>query len=178
MNSQKASSIWVVATAHFCSTFFEVIRNAPARRNAARLSIAPGWCGLMKVLRVTRANLTKADIWAKVTWGNTGRPDALARVFNENYGIALEDSLNGTFLSQPLVMGRTRFAAGRSCEPINRCYSYRGKRLNNNGVGASLLEHLKRWSHSCDASTFSYRVAHRCTKTKRRRYRTLICYRI
>lgn len=97
-------------------------------------------------LRVTRANLTKADIWAKVTWGNIGRPDLLARDLSDNYGIALEDLLNvRTFLDhnrqwelpeQPLT-GRVSQSSGAYC--------YRGKRLNNNDVEASLLQHLRRW---------------------------------
>ncbi|HEY9679151.1 MAG TPA: hypothetical protein V6C76_14175 [Drouetiella sp.] len=97
-------------------------------------------------LRVTRANLTKADIWAKVTWGNIGRPDILARDLNENYGIALEDLLNvRTFLdhnrpwedpAEPLS-GRTSQSTG--------AYAYRGKRMSNNDVEASLLEHFRRW---------------------------------
>jgi hypothetical protein len=97
-------------------------------------------------LRVTRANLSKADIWAKVTWGNIGRPDLLARDLHDNYGIALEDLLNvRTFLdhnrqweppSVPLA-GRVSRSSGAYC--------FRGKRLNNNDVEASLLEHLRRW---------------------------------
>jgi hypothetical protein len=97
-------------------------------------------------LRVTRANLTKADIWAKVTWGNIGRPDLLARDLSDNYGIALEDLLNvRTFLDhnrpweQPAspLAGRTSRSTG--------AYAFRGKRLSNNDVEASLLEHFKRW---------------------------------
>jgi DNA-binding MarR family transcriptional regulator len=97
-------------------------------------------------LRVTRANLTKADIWAKVTWGNIGRPDLLARDLSDNYGIALEDLLNvRTFLDhnrpweQPAVplAGRVSQSSGAYC--------FRGRRLNNNDVEASLLEHFRRW---------------------------------
>jgi len=97
-------------------------------------------------LRVTRANLTKADIWAKVTWGNIARPDLLAIDLKEHYGIALEDLLNvRTFLdhnrpweepSEPLS-GRVSQTSGANCS--------RGKRLNNNDVEAGLLEHLRRW---------------------------------
>ncbi len=97
-------------------------------------------------LRVTRANLSKADIWAKVTWGDIGRPDLLARDLSDNYGIALEDLLNvRTFLDhnrpweQPAnpLAGRISQSTGAFC--------YRGRRLNNNDVEASLLEHFRRW---------------------------------
>jgi hypothetical protein len=97
-------------------------------------------------LRVTRANLSKADIWAKVTWGNIGRPDLLARDLNDNYGIALEDLLNvRTFLDhnrpwEPPAVSLT----GRVSESTG-AYAYRGRRLNNNDVEASLLEHFRRW---------------------------------
>ncbi len=98
-------------------------------------------------LRVTRANLTKADIWAKVTWGDIGNPDLLARDLKDNYGISLEDLLNvRTFLdhnrpwkppASPLT-GRVSQSSGAFCS--------RGKRLNNNDVEAGLLEHLCRWA--------------------------------
>lgn len=97
-------------------------------------------------LRVTRANLSKADIWAKITWGNIARPDLLARDLSDNYGIALEDLLNvRTFLDHnrpwepPAVLpaGRVGQSSGAYC--------YRGRRLNNGDVEASLLEHLRRW---------------------------------
>ncbi|MEQ1746533.1 MAG: class I SAM-dependent methyltransferase [Saprospiraceae bacterium] len=98
-------------------------------------------------LRVTRANLTKADIWAKVIWGDIGRPDLLARDLRDDYGIALEDLLNvRTFLDhnrpweppgQPLE-GRPSSSSG--------AYAYRGTRIGNNDVEASLLQHLRRWA--------------------------------
>lgn len=98
-------------------------------------------------LRVTRANLTKADIWAKVIWGDIGRPDLLARDLRDDYGIALEDLLNvRTFLDhnrpweapeQPL-QGRISTSTG--------AYAHRGRRISNNDAEASLLQHLRRWS--------------------------------
>ncbi|MEO0404986.1 MAG: class I SAM-dependent methyltransferase, partial [Bacteroidota bacterium] len=55
-------------------------------------------------LRVTRANLIQADIWAKVIWGDIGRPDILAKDLEEDYGIQLEDLLNvRTFLDHNRV---------------------------------------------------------------------------
>jgi SAM-dependent methyltransferase len=50
-------------------------------------------------LKVTRANLIKADIWAKVIWGDISRPDLFANDLKENYNIDLKDLLNvRTFL--------------------------------------------------------------------------------
>jgi hypothetical protein len=97
-------------------------------------------------LRVTRANLSKADIWAKVTWGNIGRPDLLARDLHENYGIALEDLLNvRTFLDHNRQWEPPSISLADRVSRSSGAYCFRGKRLNNNDVEASLLEHLRRW---------------------------------
>lgn len=45
-------------------------------------------------LKVTRANLIKADIWAKVLWGDIGKPDLLAQTLQEDYNIDLSNLLN------------------------------------------------------------------------------------
>lgn len=96
-------------------------------------------------LRVTRANLTKADIWAKVTWGDIGRPDILARDLSDNYGIALEDLLNvRTFLDHNRPWEPPQNKLGRVSQSSGS-YCYRGMRLNNQDVEASLLEHFRRW---------------------------------
>jgi hypothetical protein len=44
-------------------------------------------------LKVTQANLIKADIWAKVIWGDIGRPDLLSDDLMGNY-VDLKDLLN------------------------------------------------------------------------------------
>jgi SAM-dependent methyltransferase len=97
-------------------------------------------------LRVTRANLIKADIWAKVIFGDIGRPDLLAKDLQENYSIELKDLLNvRTFLDhnriwespQTITQGRISNSTG--------AYAHRGVRLSNNLVEDSLLEHLKKW---------------------------------
>lgn len=97
-------------------------------------------------LRVTRANLTKADIWAKVTWGDIGRPDLLARDLKENYKIALEDLLNvRTFLDHNRPWEPATHPLEDRLSQSTGAYCFRGKRLNNNDVEASLLEHFRRW---------------------------------
>jgi hypothetical protein len=97
-------------------------------------------------LRVTRANLTKADIWAKVIWGNIGRPDLLARDLSDNYGIALEDLLNvRTFLDHNRPWEPPALPLAGRVSQSSGAYCYRGARLNNNDVEAGLLEHLRRW---------------------------------
>ena len=96
-------------------------------------------------LKVTRANLIKADIWAKVIWGDIGRPDLLAKDLKEDYNIELIDLLNvRTFLDH----NRIWEAPKTENNPVSNssgAYAYKGQRLNNNNVEASLLEHLQKW---------------------------------
>ncbi|WP_343697841.1 class I SAM-dependent methyltransferase [Flavobacterium sp.] len=98
-------------------------------------------------LKVTRANLIKADIWAKVIWGDIGRPDLLSNDLKENYNIDLKDLLNvRTFLdhnriwSDPLHIKKDRVSQSTGA------FAYKGKRINNNLVEDNLLEHLQKWS--------------------------------
>ena len=96
-------------------------------------------------LKVTRANLIKADIWAKVIWGDIGRPDLLAADLKEDYNIDLLDLLNvRTFLDH----NRMWEAPKNNYDIISNssgAYASKGMRLSNNDVEASLLEHLGRW---------------------------------
>jgi hypothetical protein len=97
-------------------------------------------------LKVTRANLIKADIWAKVVHGDIGRPDLLARDLQENYGIDLKDLLNvRTFLDHnriwepPLVRDEGRVSTSTGA------FAFRGARLGNNEVEDNLKAHLINW---------------------------------
>lgn len=96
-------------------------------------------------LRVTRANLITADIWAKVIWGDIGRPDLLANDLKEDYNIELHDLLNvRTFLDH----NRTWEAPKLHYDFISAssgAYAYKGKHLKNNDVEASIMEHLSKW---------------------------------
>lgn len=98
-------------------------------------------------LKVTRANLIQADVWAKVIWGDIGRPDLLAKDLEEDYGINLKELLNvRTFLDhnriwsddQPSTEGRVSTSTG--------AFAHRGRRISNNEVEDNLLAHLKKWS--------------------------------
>ena len=96
-------------------------------------------------LKVTRANLIKADIWAKVIWGDIGRPDLLAADLKEDYNIELRDLLNvRTFLDH----NRVWEAPKQNYDFIGQssgAFASKGKRLANKNVEASLLEHLQKW---------------------------------
>ena len=96
-------------------------------------------------LRVTRANLIKADIWAKVIWGDIGRPDLLAEDLKDDYNIELNDLLNvRTFLDHNRIWENPK-QQNTVASKSSGAYAYIGERLNNNIVEASLLEHFKKW---------------------------------
>ncbi|MCT4630486.1 class I SAM-dependent methyltransferase [Winogradskyella sp.] len=101
-------------------------------------------------LKVTRANLIAADIWAKVIWGDIGRPDVLASDLKEDYNIDLQDLLNvRTFLDH----NRIWEAPNNDFDLVSTssgAFSTEGNRLSNNMVEASLLEHLSKWKPYVD----------------------------
>jgi len=96
--------------------------------------------------RVTRANLIQADIWAKVIWGDIGRPDKLAISLKEDYNIELSDLLNArTFLdhnriwSVPVEKDKNRVSTSTGA------FAHRGERISNNDVEDNLKEHFFKW---------------------------------
>lgn len=96
-------------------------------------------------LKVTRANLIKADIWAKVIWGDIGRPDLLAKDLNDDYNIDLKDLLNvRTFLDHNRIWETPKTITNRISTSTG-AYATQGERLNNSLVEDSLLEHLNKW---------------------------------
>ena len=96
-------------------------------------------------LKVTRSNLIKADIWAKVIWGDIGRPDILANDLKEDYNIDLKDLLNvRTFLDHNRIWEFPKKNTNR-VSISSGAYSHRGKWISNNLVEDSLLEHFRKW---------------------------------
>ena len=97
-------------------------------------------------LKITRANLIQADIWAKVMWGDIGNPELLANDLESNYNIDLKELLNvRTFLDHNRIWKDPEII-DTSRESISTgAYAYKGKRINNNIVEDSLLEHLNKW---------------------------------
>lgn len=98
-------------------------------------------------LKVTRANLIKADIWAKVIWGDIGRPDLLSKDLQENYNIDLKDLLNvRTFLDHNRIWEDPKEVSQTRSSESTGAFAFRGKRISNNLVEDNLLEHLAKWS--------------------------------
>ncbi|GGH43707.1 polyketide synthase [Mangrovimonas yunxiaonensis] len=96
-------------------------------------------------LKVTRANLIKADIWAKVIWGDIGRPDLLANDLAEDYNIKLSDLLNvRTFLDHNRIWEPPKHPT-KTISKSSGAYAHNGKRINNNLVEDSLREHFSKW---------------------------------
>lgn len=98
-------------------------------------------------LKVTRANLIKADIWAKVIWGDIGRPDLLSKDLEENYNIDLKDLLNvRTFLDHNRIWEDPKEISQTRISESTGAFAFRGKRISNNLVEDNLSEHLAKWS--------------------------------
>lgn len=96
-------------------------------------------------LKVTRANLIKADIWAKVIWGDIAEPEQLQKDIRANYDIKLSELLNvRTFLdhnrpwSEPVEENKHEASS-------TGAFASRGKRLSNAQVEQNLQEHLAKW---------------------------------
>jgi len=97
-------------------------------------------------LKVTRANLIQADIWAKVIWGDIGNPELLANDLKNNYDIELENLLNvRTFLDHNRIWNNPKSSASRISTSTG-AYAYQGKKLDNNLVAESLKEHIEKWT--------------------------------
>lgn len=98
-------------------------------------------------LKVTRANLIKADIWAKVIWGDISNPDQLAKDLTENYSIALGELLNvRTFLDHNRIWEQPDIIHKDRRSNSSGAFAYKGQRLDNALVEDNLLMHLRRWT--------------------------------
>ncbi|WP_313806955.1 class I SAM-dependent methyltransferase [Flavobacterium sp.] len=98
-------------------------------------------------LKVTRANLIKADIWAKVIWGDIGNPEGLAQDLQENYNIDLKDLLNvRTFLDHNRIWEDPKVPTANRVSTSTGAFAHRGRHITNNEVEDNLLEHFKKWS--------------------------------
>lgn len=97
-------------------------------------------------LKITRANLIQADIWAKVMWGDIGNPELLADDLQSNYNIDLKELLNvRTFLDHNRIWKDPEIIDASRNSISTGAYASKGKRINNNIVEDSLLEHLNKW---------------------------------
>ena len=97
-------------------------------------------------LRVSRANLIQANIWAKIIWGDIGNPALLAKDLKSNYDIQLENLLNvRTFLDHNRIWEEPKHKSSRMSSSTG-AYAFQGKKINNNLASQSLKEHFEKWS--------------------------------
>ncbi|MGB5693639.1 MAG: class I SAM-dependent methyltransferase [Flavobacteriaceae bacterium] len=98
-------------------------------------------------LQITRANLVKADIWAKVIWGDIGRPQELAETLKKAYDVNLGELLNvRTFLDHNRVWNTPQHPNPDRASESTGAFVSMGKRINNNLVEDSLREHFENWA--------------------------------
>ncbi len=98
-------------------------------------------------LKVTRTNIIQSEIWAKVIWGDIGRPDLLAKDLSENYGIQLKDLLNvRTFLDHNRIWSEPTSKTADRKSTSTGAFAFRGKRISTADVEDNLLEHFKKWA--------------------------------
>ncbi len=96
-------------------------------------------------LKVTRANLINADVWAKVIWGDIGNPKRLDDDLKEDYDMNLSDLLNvRTFLDHNRMWGEEEEALTNTSLSTG-AFASKGKLLSNNQVEANLKAHLSKW---------------------------------
>ena len=102
-------------------------------------------------LKVTRANLINADIWAKVIWGDIGNPDQLADKLQEDYNIALRDLLNvRTFLDHNRIWTEPKHKQNLTTSESTGAFAHRGRRISNTLVEQNLKEHFQKWQPYVD----------------------------
>ena len=98
-------------------------------------------------LDVTRSNIVMANIWAKVIWGDIGRPDLLAENLSENYGIELSELLNvRTFLDHNRIWEDPQIDVNNTISNSSGAFAFRGRRLSNEDVEANLKDHFSKWA--------------------------------
>ncbi|MBW2938681.1 class I SAM-dependent methyltransferase [Aureisphaera sp. CAU 1614] len=97
-------------------------------------------------LKVTRANLVKADIWAKVIWGDIANPSQLENDIQESYDIELSDLLNvRTFLDHNRPWKFPNNIETNRKSDSRGAFASCGDRLPNAIVEQNLKEHLENW---------------------------------
>ncbi|MGA0232504.1 MAG: class I SAM-dependent methyltransferase, partial [Saprospiraceae bacterium] len=97
-------------------------------------------------LKVTRRNIIKSEIWAKLVWGDIGDPQSLAQDLKDNFNILLEDLLNvRTFFDHNRIWKDIPKAKRIKTSTSQGAFAYKGMRINNNALEENLRQHLELW---------------------------------
>ena len=79
-------------------------------------------------------------------WGDIGRTDFLAKHLKDNYGINLKNLLNvRTFLDHNRIWETVKIKNKERISNSTGAFAFQGKRINNNEIEDSLLQHLQKW---------------------------------
>jgi len=97
-------------------------------------------------LKVSRANLIQANVWAKLMRGDIGDPKKLSEDLKDNYNQDLGDLLNvRTFLDHNRIWSEPD---NKNLDIISKstgAFAHRGERINNNKVEENLKDHFRKW---------------------------------
>jgi hypothetical protein len=98
-------------------------------------------------IEVAKENLSKADIWANVIFGDIGDPTQFATHLKNEYNLLAHDLLNvRSFLDH------NRQYEPPTCVEVGRmsrssgAFAYRGQRINNNVLEQNLVDHFRKWA--------------------------------
>ena len=98
-------------------------------------------------LKVSRANLIQAGIWAKIIWGDIGNPNQLAEDLNSKFNIDLKELLNvRSFLDHNRIWEEPKKKEHLRVSTSTGAFASNGKRLDNNFVSESLKQHFEKWT--------------------------------
>jgi SAM-dependent methyltransferase len=99
-----------------------------------------------KALEITRSNIVQNEIWAKVIFGDIGRPEMLAEELKQNYNIELVDLLNvRTFLDHNRIWETVDQADPNYISTSTGAFAFNGHRITNDLVEQNLIRHFERW---------------------------------
>ena len=99
-----------------------------------------------EALRVSRANIIQADVWAKFVHADISRPDLLAATLKSDYSIDLSDLLNfRSFIDHNRIWKAPEQSIDFGIPVSGGAFAFRGTRVNNRAAESSLYDHLKLW---------------------------------
>ena len=103
-----------------------------------------------EALLSTQRNLTRANIWAEVVWGDIGNPEALNEKLQKLYDVSLEDLLNvRSFLDHNRQFNFPKKEVVNDAISTG-AFAHRGEFLANAVVEQSLVEHFEKWKPYID----------------------------
>lgn len=101
----------------------------------------------LDALKATTETLGRADVRAKIVYGNVGDPTALAAHLRWEHGVELEDLLSvRSFLDHNRLYQEPEQIDPNRASRSTGAFSFRGRRIPNNSIEQDLVDHLKKWA--------------------------------